>query len=54
MESASTATTSSANTGSHDLLEHFEMVVDADAEPTDWDDALASFLVAYVKLELVS
>ncbi len=54
MESASATDTSSANARSHDPLEHFEVTVDTDAEPTDWDDALASFLVAYVKLEPVS
>ena len=32
-----------------DLLERFEVVVDQDAEPVDWDDALAEFLLAYVR-----
>lgn len=35
--------------GPSDPLERFEVVVDRDAEPADWDDALACFLLAHVK-----
>ena len=34
-----------------DLTECFEVVVDQDAEPADWDDALANFLLAVVGAE---
>ena len=27
----------------------FEIVVDPDAEPVDWDDAVAEFLLTYVR-----
>jgi len=35
--------------GDDRLLDHFEVVVVHDVEPADWDDALATFLLAYVK-----
>jgi len=35
--------------GDDRLLDHFEVIVDHDVEPADWDDALATFLLAYVK-----
>lgn len=34
-----------------DFPDRFEVVVDPDAQPADWDDALADFLLAYVKRE---
>ena len=34
-----------------DLTEQFEVVVDQDAEPADWDDALADFLLAVIREE---
>lgn len=32
-----------------DLLDRFEVVVDQDAEPVDWDEALAEFLLKVVE-----
>ena len=34
-----------------DLSEHFEIVVDQDADPVDWDDVLVDFLLAVVRTE---
>jgi hypothetical protein len=31
------------------LGDRFTVIIDQDAEPGDWDDALASFLLAYVR-----
>jgi hypothetical protein len=38
------ATSTEANS-----LGNFEVVVDEDTEPVDWDEAIASFLLAYVR-----
>jgi hypothetical protein len=32
-----------------DFTDIFEVVIDGDAEPVDWDEALASFLLSYVR-----
>ena len=34
-----------------DLTDRFEIVVDPDAEPVDFDEALAEFLLSYVRSE---
>ena len=34
-----------------DLTDRFEIVVDPDAEPVDLDEALAEFLLSYVRSE---
>ncbi len=34
-----------------DLTECFEVVVDRDAQPADWDDVLADFLLAVIRAE---
>jgi len=36
---------------SNDLLDQFETVIDADADPSDFDEAVAEFLLAYVRSE---
>lgn len=33
----------------HDLLDRFDVVVDEDADPVDLDQALAEFLLSYVR-----
>jgi hypothetical protein len=34
---------------SRDFDERIEFVTDPDAEPTDWDEALAVFLLAFIR-----
>ncbi len=34
-----------------DLSDHFEFVVDPDAEPADFDEVLAAFLLSYIRKE---
>ena len=34
-----------------DLTERFGVIVDQDAEPADWDDAIADFLLAVIREE---
>ena len=36
-------------TGEQDLLDRFAVAVDPDAEPADWDRALATFLLRCVE-----
>ncbi len=35
-----------------DLIDHFDLVVDPDAEPTDVEEALAEFLLSYARRKL--
>ena len=34
-----------------DLFDRFEFVIDEDAEPGDFDEAVATFLLAYIETE---
>jgi len=39
---------------SADISDRIEVVVDPEAEPTDWDQALAVFLLRYVRSQAIS
>jgi hypothetical protein len=38
-----------ASSSKADLIEKFEVIVDENAEAVDWDEAMAEFLLAYIK-----